>query len=111
MVLPVESLEEQTTRGRKALATMGRRGGQKAAERWEDPDSDYARDLREKLAAANEPRHMFGELLETRFKAAILASRTEVGKDPSTAELAAESGVSVSRIQQVRKAVALPPAF
>src|SRR5699024_3804623 len=42
-----------TSAERKALATMGRRGGKKAAERWKDPDSDYAQAEREKLAKAN----------------------------------------------------------
>ena len=31
-----------TSSERKALATMGRKGGQKAAQRWKDRDSDYA---------------------------------------------------------------------
>ena len=31
-----------TARERKALATMGRKGGQKAAQRWQDRSSDYA---------------------------------------------------------------------
>ncbi|GAB2498851.1 hypothetical protein CATRI_13205 (plasmid) [Corynebacterium atrinae] len=41
---------------RKALATLGRRGGKKAAERWKDPESDYAKTERAKLAAANKRR-------------------------------------------------------
>ena len=34
-----------TSAQRKALVTMGRRGGLKAAERWKDRDSDYAQEL------------------------------------------------------------------
>ena len=39
--------------GRKALATMGARGGKTAAKRWTDPESEYARQQRAALAAAN----------------------------------------------------------
>lgn len=36
-----------TTSQRKALSTMGRRGGQKAAKRWEtDPEGEYAQSQR-----------------------------------------------------------------
>ncbi|WP_234914744.1 hypothetical protein [Corynebacterium belfantii] len=36
------ALGKATSSERKALATMGRRGGQKATQRWEDRESDYA---------------------------------------------------------------------
>ena len=43
-----------TSSERKALATMGRRGGKKAAQRWKtDPHGEYARTERKKLQAAN----------------------------------------------------------
>lgn len=49
-----------TSAERKALATMGRRGGKKPAECWKDRDSDYARAKREKLAKANMRRSAGG---------------------------------------------------
>src|SRR5699024_11969458 len=42
-----------TSSERKALATMGRRGGQKAAQRWKtDPEGEYAQAQRDTLASA-----------------------------------------------------------
>ncbi|WP_231498756.1 replication initiation protein, partial [Corynebacterium glutamicum] len=107
-VVPARSSEAQSSRGRKALATMGRRGGQKAAERWKtDPDGEYAQENRQRLRAANKRREMTGELLELRVKTAILDARSQSVADPSTRELAGELGVSERRIQQVRKALGM----
>jgi hypothetical protein len=51
-----------TSSERKALATMGRRGGKKAAERWKtDPEGKYAQEQREALAAANKRRSVQGQ--------------------------------------------------
>ena len=91
-------------RERKALAS---KGGQKAAERWNDRDSAYAQKETEKLARANQRRAMSGELLETRVKMAILDARTQGVKDPSTKSLARELGVSVPRIKQLRQKLGL----
>src|SRR5699024_3302091 len=51
-----------TARERKALATMGRRGGQKAAQRWKDRNSDYVKAETEKLAKANLQRATGGQI-------------------------------------------------
>ena len=97
-----------TARERKALATMGRRGGQKAAQRWEtDPEGEYARGRREALAEANERRTYAGQVLKARVQASILGARVEGAKDPSTKELAAEFSVSEARIKQIRKELGL----
>lgn len=102
------STQTQSSRGRKALATMGRRGAATSnARRWADPESDYARQTRERLAQANKRREMTGELLELRVKTAILDARSQSAPDPSTRELAGELGVSERRIQQVRKALGM----
>src|SRR5699024_2211612 len=46
-----------TSRERKALATMGRKGGQKPAQRWKPaPDGKYAQERRKALEAANSRR-------------------------------------------------------
>ena len=94
-------------RERKALATMGRKGGQKSAERWQDRDGVYAQTEIKKLAQANQRRAMAGELLETRVKMAILDARTQGVEDPSTRDLAQELGVSVPRIKQLRQKLGL----
>ena len=102
------STQTQSSRGRKALATMGRRGAATSnARRWAAPESDYARQTRERLAQANKRREMTGELLELRVKTAILDARSQSAPDPSTRELAGELGVSERRIQQVRKALGM----
>lgn len=101
-------VEQQSRAGRKALATMGRKGGQKAAQRWEnDPEEEYAQRELNKLHKANRRRAMSGELLETRVKMAILDARAQGVKDPSTKALAQELGVSVSRIKQLRQRLGL----
>jgi len=87
---------------------MGRKGGQKAAQRWEnDPEGEYAQRELNKLHKANRRRAMSGELLETRVKMAILDARAQGVKDPSTKALAQELGVSVSRIKQLRQRLGL----
>lgn len=51
------------SRERKALATMGRKGGKKAAQRWAtDPNGDYARGELEKLGKANQRRQTSGRM-------------------------------------------------
>lgn len=92
-----------TAQERKALAIMGRKGGQKAAERWNDRNSEYARTELAKLKNAYAKRTLSGGLLEAEVKAAILEARTQEVADPSTKELAETLGVSVRRVQQVRK--------
>lgn len=96
----------QTTRGRKALATMGRRGGQKAAERWNDPDSDYARQERAKLAAANERRTFSTDENKGRVMAYVAACKRE-GYDPTSREVATELGLSIRRVNELRKTLGI----
>lgn len=93
--------------GRKALATLGRRGGQRAAERWKDPESDYAQQQRTNLAAANQKREWQGTALRAQVQSTILSMRVQTGRDPSTKELAGEYGVSERRIRQLRSELGL----
>lgn len=103
-----EPRARQSTAGRKALATMGRRGGQKSARRWRtEPEGEYAQAQRENLAAANARRMYSGQALKARVQASILGARAEGAKDPSTKELATEFKVSEARIKQVRKELGL----
>lgn len=79
---------------RKALATLGRRGGKKAAERWKDPESDYAKKERAKLAEANKRRKAWG----TNTRSRILSYATDVygttGNYPNRPQLMSELGLS-----------------
>ncbi|SLN05568.1 Putative plasmid replication protein [Corynebacterium xerosis] len=93
--------------GRKALATLGRRGGQRAAERWKDPESEYAQQQRTNLAAANQKREWQGTALRAQVQSSILSMRVQTGRDPSTKELAGEYGVSERRIRQLRRELGL----
>lgn len=97
-----------TSRGRKALATMGRRGGHKAAQRWNDPKhTDYQNAARTPLAQANQRREWRGDVLKSKVKSLILDARLQTGADPSTKELATELGVSITRIKQLRQALGM----
>ena len=51
-----------TSSERKALATMGRRGGQKAAQRWKtDPHGEYAQTQRTKLEKTHRKKRVEGQ--------------------------------------------------
>lgn len=93
--------------GRKALATLGRRGGQRAAERWNNPESEYAQQQRTNLAVANQKREWQGTALRAQVQSSILSTRVQTGRDPSTKELAGEYGVSERRIRQLRRDLGL----
>lgn len=95
-----------TTAGRKALATMGRKGGQKAAQRWNDRDSDYAQRETARLREANALRALDtdehkGQLL------AYVARVRRTNHEPTTREIAQEFGLSLRRVQELRKELGL----
>lgn len=84
-----------TSSERKALATMGRKGGQKAAQRWRTaPDGKYAQEQRERLIAANRRKKAAGN--STRAQILTVASQgfAQTGQIPTWAELGREVGVS-----------------
>lgn len=102
------SRTRMTSSGRKALATLGARGGKKAAERWDDPEhTDYQEAARAPLAEANERRHWKGTALRAQVQSVILTARVQTGNDPSTKELAQEFGVSVERVRELRRELGL----
>ncbi|MCT1428966.1 hypothetical protein [Corynebacterium sp. p3-SID1241] len=97
----------QSSTGRSAF-NDGRKGAKVSnAKRWADPESEYAVQTRERLAAANERRALSGDVLEVKVKTALLEARVQQADDPTSKELAEEFGVSVRRIQQVRKALGM----
>ena len=93
--------------GRKALATLGRRGGQRAAERWKDPESEYAQQQRANLLSANTLRSYSTEENKGQMLALISTYRRQGLEVPTTRELAGELGLSVRRAQELRRALGL----
>lgn len=88
-----------TTTERKALATMGRRGGQKAAQRWKtDPQGEYAQGRRSALEAANKRRTIQGQ--GTRGRVLSIYSQTvfDTGSAPSARQIADEIGCERSTV-------------
>ena len=94
-----------TSAERKALATMGRRGGKKAAERWKDPDSDYARAEREKLAKANQLRALKGKGTRGKVLSVAIDVFTQTGHEPSGREIGAELGITRQQANRHLKAL------
>ena len=110
---PLGGAGSATARERKALATMGRRGGQKAAQRWKtDPNGDYAKSELKKLAKANATRKVKGQSTRARVMAAYSQSLYETGRAPSAREIAEEVGCERStaskHLSALRKAGMLP---
>lgn len=97
---------------RKALATLGRRGGKKAAERWKDPESEYAQRAMEPVLQVQRRKKLQGA--ETR--AIVLTSYTgalrQTGKVPTRPEIMAETGLSRATVTRhlaaLRQAGLLP---
>lgn len=77
------SSSRANSRERKALATLGRKGGKKAAQRWQDRDSDYARSALEKLNAANTQRRRQGNNTRARVLAFVTDVLAQTGEMPT----------------------------
>lgn len=80
-------------RERKALATMGRKSGQKAAEHWKDRDSDYAQAEISKLSKANKKRSAQGRSVSHRIAAYFDDAYFQTEAYPTVQEAATEFGV------------------
>lgn len=90
-----------TSAERKALATMGRKGGKKAAERWRtDPDGDYATRQRVTLDSANRKRAAGGRSRAHQIAAFFDDHYAQTGRYPTVQEAAQEYGVSVRTVQR-----------
>ena len=74
---------------------MGRRGGQKAAQRWEtDPEGAYSKVQRETLAAANKRRTLQGAGTRGRVLAVYSQTLFDTGEAPTARQIAEEIGVT-----------------
>lgn len=80
---------------RKALATLGRRGGKKAAKRWdEDPEGDYAQGRRAELKKTQKRKKVQGQTSRARVQTAVGEYYAQHDQIPTWAELMAETGLS-----------------
>lgn len=84
-----------TAQERKALATMGRKGGQKAAERWNDRNSEYAQAELKKLRKTQERKKAKGRSTRSRISQFVNDQYIETGVIPTWNEIMKE--VSASR--------------
>ena len=112
-VVPARQTETQSSRGRKALATMGRRGGKKAAERWNtDPDGEYAQGRRKVLETEHRKKRIQGQTSRARIQALAGQAYVETGKIPTRKEIMEETGLSRATVTRhlsaLREAGMLP---
>lgn len=94
-----------TSAQRKALVTMGRRGGLKAAERWKDRDSDYAQGQLATLNSANAQRQLRGQSTRARVFTIAAESLTQIGKVPAARVIAEELNVTKRTVNLHLKAL------
>ncbi|MFW9195354.1 replication initiation protein [Corynebacterium striatum] len=93
-----------TSSERKALATMGRRGGKKAAERWKtDPDGKYAQAERKKLTEANAVRTISGKASKAQIAAWFYSAYAQTKAWPLVKEAASEFNVSEKTVRRAVK--------
>src|SRR5699024_10042332 len=94
----------QSSAGRKALATMGRRGGKQSAKRWQDPaHKDYQEAARAPLEKANQQRRYSTDENKARIQLLVSRYRGEGLNPPHTKEKGAEMGTTVKRGQKKNK--------
>ena len=97
-----------TTSQRKALATMGRRGGQKAAQRWKtDPDGEYAQAQRRKLETSSKKQSRTARGKRFTIAGWFLSYEAETGTWPTIAEAMSEFGVSRQTINRALRSAGI----
>lgn len=97
---------------RKALATLGRRGGKKAAERWDDPNSEYARGRRAEMQKTQKRKKIQGQTSRARVQAVVGDYYARRDRVPTWPEIMAETGLSRATVARhmaaLRQAGMLP---
>lgn len=83
-----------TSRERKALATMGRRGGKKAAERWNDRNSEYAQRRLKTLKKTQFRKKVEGTNNRQKVGQFVTNYWIETDRVPSWDEIQKETGLS-----------------
>lgn len=93
-----------TSSERKALATMGRKGGKKAAQRWKtDRDGEYAQIARKNLQSANSRRAAKGRVSKRDIANYFESTFVDTGSWPTSAEAMKEFSVSRPTISRALK--------
>ncbi|WP_051904642.1 replication initiation protein [Corynebacterium glutamicum] len=96
-----------TSTERKALATMGRRGGKKAAERWKDRESHYAQTELEKLADASKKRSRKAKGTRLTIAGWVMNVESETGMWPTIAETMVEFSVSRETVKRALRSAGI----
>lgn len=94
-----------TSSERKALATMGRRGGQKAAQRWKDRDSEYAKAELAKMQRTHRKKRVQGQTTGAKIQALVGQNYVETGKVLTRKEIMAETGLSEATVKRHLRAL------
>lgn len=94
-----------TSAERKALATMGRRGGKKAAERWKDRDSDYAQSELEKLEKTHRVNRAKGRSTRSKVEQLVNDYYIQTSRVPSRKEVMTELGLSEATVKRHLRAL------
>lgn len=90
-----------TSSERKALATMGRKGGKKAAERWKtDPDGDYAQAQRATMKKTHRKKKIQGQTTRARVQLVVGEVFADTGKVPTRREIMRETGLSEATVKR-----------
>ncbi|MFD2456505.1 hypothetical protein ACFSSC_09730 [Corynebacterium mendelii] len=99
------TVERQSSAGRKALATMGRKGGKKAAQRLKtDPQGEYAQLQKTRLAKANERKKLEAQGEKLTIAGWFLRVYTETGTWPTIATAMNEYNVSRATVKRALQA-------
>lgn len=104
-----------TSSERKALATMGRRGGKKAAQRWKiEPDGKYALAQRDKLEKTHRKKRIEGQTTQAKIQALVGEVYVQTGKVLTRKQIMRETGLSRATVTRhlsaLRKAGLIPCA-
>lgn len=90
----LSSTQHVTPVERSALRTFGARGGKKAAQRWDDPNSEYAQKERARLAKQHRRKRLQGQTTRAQIQMIVGRYYEELERVPTWAELMEETGVS-----------------
>lgn len=90
-----------TSAERKALATMGRKGGKKAAERWKtDPNGEYAQAQRATMKKTHRKKKIQGQTTRARVQLVVGEVFADTGKVPTRREIMRETGLSEATVKR-----------
>lgn len=90
-----------TSSERKALATMGRKGGKKASERWQtDPDGEYAQAQRATMKKTHRQKKIQGQTTRARVQLVVGEVFADTGKVPTRREIMRETGLSEATVKR-----------